>query len=171
MSEQKKPSTFLTEGSNLEGGGEKENKKPPRSAAESQLSNEIEDDDGESLNDDDEDEEDDDDDDEEYLDDTEDYTNPFSQLAPCKGTAADNAGAAAVAPENVNIRDKEVPEEERPLSALAPKIFDQDDSQLEISSTPAFQCLEELFQNGKLTGTQVAQLKAKYVELHLTLKK
>jgi phage regulator Rha-like protein len=28
-----------------------------------------------------------------------------------------------------------------------------------------------LFQNGKLTGTQVAQLKAKYIELHKTLKK
>jgi len=30
---------------------------------------------------------------------------------------------------------------------------------------------EKLFQNGKLTGTQVAQLKAKYIELHTTLKK
>ena len=31
--------------------------------------------------------------------------------------------------------------------------------------------LFKLFQSGKLTGTQVAQLKAKYVELHMTLKK
>ena len=79
----------------------------------------------------------------------------------------------------------------RPISAVPPKIQHQDEAVVEVSSTPAFQCLEEvvnfvfcflklklisyffmkLFQKGKLTGTQVAQLKAKYIELHSTLKK
>jgi len=34
-----------------------------------------------------------------------------------------------------------------------------------VSSTPAFQCLDELFADGKLPGARVAFLKAKYQEL------
>jgi len=34
--------------------------------------------------------------------------------------------------------------EKRAISAVAPKVLDQDDGQVEISSTPAFQCLEEV---------------------------
>ena len=34
--------------------------------------------------------------------------------------------------------------EKRPISAVAPKVLDQDESHVEISSTPAFQCLEEV---------------------------
>ena len=32
----------------------------------------------------------------------------------------------------------------RPLSALAPRVMHQDEAQVEVSSTPAFQCLEEV---------------------------
>jgi hypothetical protein len=35
--------------------------------------------------------------------------------------------------------------EKRAISAVAPKVLEQDESQVEISSTPAFQCLEEVF--------------------------
>ncbi|KAH9508117.1 hypothetical protein Btru_054756 [Bulinus truncatus] len=58
-----------------------------------------------------------------------------------------------------------------PIAALPPKITKQEENQVEISSSPAFQCLEELFQEGKLTGTKVAFLKAKFSELHETLKR
>ncbi|KAJ8301978.1 hypothetical protein KUTeg_020965 [Tegillarca granosa] len=58
-----------------------------------------------------------------------------------------------------------------PISALPPKVVQQEESQVEVSASPAFQCLDELFQEGKLTGTKVALLKAKYTELHETLKK
>ncbi|XP_013065193.2 coiled-coil domain-containing protein 146-like [Biomphalaria glabrata] len=58
-----------------------------------------------------------------------------------------------------------------PIAALPPKISKQEENQVEISSSPAYQCLEELFQEGKLTGTKVAFLKAKYSELHETLKR
>jgi hypothetical protein len=33
----------------------------------------------------------------------------------------------------------------RPISAIAPKVKLQDEIQVEVSSTPAFQCLEEVF--------------------------
>lgn len=43
---------------------------------------------------------------------------------------------------------EQIEEEVRPISAVAPKIFHQQDdgtAHIEISSTPAFQCLEEVF--------------------------
>ncbi|XP_054752363.1 coiled-coil domain-containing protein 146-like [Lytechinus pictus] len=55
------------------------------------------------------------------------------------------------------------------IAPLAPKVILQEEGQVEVSASPAFQCLDELFQEGKLTGTRVAQLKAKYTELHKTL--
>ncbi|XP_060560310.1 coiled-coil domain-containing protein 146-like [Ruditapes philippinarum] len=57
-----------------------------------------------------------------------------------------------------------------PISALPPKVIHQEESQVEVSASPAFQCLDELFHEGKLTGTKVAHLKAKYTELHEILK-
>ncbi|XP_041460505.1 coiled-coil domain-containing protein 146-like [Lytechinus variegatus] len=55
------------------------------------------------------------------------------------------------------------------IAPLAPKVILQEEGQVEVSASPAFQCLDELFQEGRLTGTRVAQLKAKYTELHKTL--
>ncbi|CAF0929077.1 unnamed protein product [Brachionus calyciflorus] len=101
-------------------------------------------------------------DDDDSLDDH-DYPNPFYQHS--NQTHPDLKIEKAISPEANNEQ------EHRVISAVAPKIYHQDDNHVEISSTPAFQCLEELFQNGKLTGTQVAQLKSKYIELHNTLKK
>jgi hypothetical protein len=178
MSASKKPSTFLTEKSNLEDQEKNEElvavAKAKSSSAHLQVTV-----DGESLNDDgdaadDEDEnnqsEEEDDDDDDYLDDVDEYVNPFSQFLPLQQPEP-ASGNNQSSGEEIGIKNDEPEDENRPLSARAPKIYEQDDAHVEISSTPAFQCLEELFQNGKLTGTQVAQLKAKYVELHLTLKR
>ncbi|XP_030856124.1 coiled-coil domain-containing protein 146 [Strongylocentrotus purpuratus] len=55
------------------------------------------------------------------------------------------------------------------IAPLAPKVILQEEGQVEVSASPAFQCLDELFQEGRLTGTRVAQLKAKYTEVHKTL--
>lgn len=57
------------------------------------------------------------------------------------------------------------------IAALPPKVVKQEENQVEVSASPAFQCLDELFQEGKLTGTKVAFLKSKYTELHETLKR
>ncbi|BFZ08931.1 hypothetical protein BsWGS_11970 [Bradybaena similaris] len=62
-------------------------------------------------------------------------------------------------------------EDDQPvISALPPHISKQEGNQLEVSSSPAFQSLDMLFQEGKLTGTKTAFLKAKYTDLHETLK-
>ncbi|XP_050405069.2 coiled-coil domain-containing protein 146 [Patella vulgata] len=63
------------------------------------------------------------------------------------------------------------PEEyEAPISAVAPLVVRAEENQVEVSASPAFQRLDELFQQGKLTGTKVAWLKSKYTELHDLLK-
>ncbi|XP_078000623.1 coiled-coil domain-containing protein 146-like [Glandiceps talaboti] len=62
-------------------------------------------------------------------------------------------------------------ETETAIVPVAPKVVLQEESQVEVSASPAFQCLDELFKEGKLTGTKVALLKAKYTELYKTLAK
>ncbi|XP_041349849.1 coiled-coil domain-containing protein 146-like [Gigantopelta aegis] len=62
------------------------------------------------------------------------------------------------------------PEYVPPISAQPPKVVKQEDNHVEVSASPAFQCLDELFTAGKLSGTKVSLLKAKYTELHETLK-
>ncbi|XP_075064841.1 coiled-coil domain-containing protein 146 isoform X2 [Mixophyes fleayi] len=59
--------------------------------------------------------------------------------------------------------------QEKPLYAIAP-FNTQDESPKDVSSSPAFQCLDELFAAGKIPGTRVAELKAKYTFLLETLK-
>lgn len=61
-------------------------------------------------------------------------------------------------------------QEDRPISALAPRVGGQEESEVEVSASPAFQCLEELFNAGKITGTRMAELKVKYTEVHDMLK-
>lgn len=182
MSDENPQKLFLTEQtSNMDEANSQRRKSRPKSGVttgmESEV-NEVEDGDT-SLNDDEDDDDSNDDDYQEneydesggdsYSDeaDDEDYINPFSQYLPLKHKQPDPTAN----PDDEEKNKKDDIDENRPLSPLAPKHFDQDELQVEISATPAFQCLEELFQAGKLTGTQVAQLKAKYVELHLTLKK
>ncbi|XP_063783058.1 coiled-coil domain-containing protein 146 isoform X4 [Pseudophryne corroboree] len=59
--------------------------------------------------------------------------------------------------------------QEKPLSALAP-VNTREKSPKDVSASPAFQCLDELFVAGKIPGTRVAELKAKYTVLYETLK-
>ncbi|KAM3924189.1 coiled-coil domain-containing protein 146 [Leptodactylus fuscus] len=59
--------------------------------------------------------------------------------------------------------------QEKPLSALAP-FNATEESRKDVNASPAYQCLDELFANGKIPGTRVAELKAKYTFLNETLK-
>ncbi|XP_068962646.1 coiled-coil domain-containing protein 146-like [Petaurus breviceps papuanus] len=52
------------------------------------------------------------------------------------------------------------------MAAVVPTINIQDERFIDISTTPAFQCLDELFAAGKIPGTRMAELKAKYTLLH-----
>ncbi|XP_038597106.1 coiled-coil domain-containing protein 146 [Tachyglossus aculeatus] len=45
----------------------------------------------------------------------------------------------------------------------------QDERRIDVYATLAFQCLDELFTAGKISGTRVAELKAKYTLLHETV--
>ncbi|KAM8972110.1 coiled-coil domain-containing protein 146 [Pelodytes ibericus] len=58
---------------------------------------------------------------------------------------------------------------ETPLNALAPFSI-QEESPKDVLSSPAFQCLDELFTSGKIPGTRAAELKAKYTLLYDSLK-
>ncbi|XP_036812755.1 coiled-coil domain-containing protein 146-like isoform X2 [Oncorhynchus mykiss] len=65
-------------------------------------------------------------------------------------------------------------EETTPLSALAPDAALQEESlalgPTHVSASPAFQCLDQLFSTGKISGTKAAKLKASFSLLHDTLK-
>ncbi|XP_067420622.1 coiled-coil domain-containing protein 146 [Emydura macquarii macquarii] len=72
--------------------------------------------------------------------------------------------------ESSNSSDSE-PEtqKEEPIYAIAPSINIQDEGSIDVAASPAFQYLDELFSSGKLPGTRVAELKAKYTTLHETV--
>lgn len=53
--------------------------------------------------------------------------------------------------------------------AIAPRL-NQEEGPIDVTASPAFQCLDELFSQGKLAGEKVAKLKAKYTSLHERLK-
>ncbi|XP_020840171.1 coiled-coil domain-containing protein 146 isoform X1 [Phascolarctos cinereus] len=52
------------------------------------------------------------------------------------------------------------------IAAIAPTINIQDERFIDLTTTPAFKCLDELFAAGKIPGTRMAELKAKYTLLH-----
>uniref|UniRef100_A0A8C9EEE0 Coiled-coil domain containing 146 n=1 Tax=Phocoena sinus TaxID=42100 RepID=A0A8C9EEE0_PHOSS len=60
-------------------------------------------------------------------------------------------------------------DQEDPIYAVAPTINIRDERFVDISTTPAFICLHELHAMGKLPGTRMAELKAKYTLLHDTV--
>jgi hypothetical protein len=142
-------SAFMTETSNIDASGG--SKQPPVHSARSGDDNE--DAEGEDYNpndqeeeeNDDEHDEDGDDDYNEYEEYGEDDNNPFYQYASNIDNQNQNAQKKAANDDDDDGEDEnEVQDEIRPLSAVAPKIFHQDEAQVEISSTPAFQCLEEV---------------------------
>ncbi|XP_037745136.1 coiled-coil domain-containing protein 146 isoform X2 [Chelonia mydas] len=60
-------------------------------------------------------------------------------------------------------------EKKEPIYAIPPSINIQDEGSIDVAASPAFQYLDELFSAGKLPGTRVAALKAKYTALHETV--
>ncbi|XP_058930937.1 coiled-coil domain-containing protein 146 isoform X1 [Kogia breviceps] len=60
-------------------------------------------------------------------------------------------------------------DQEDPVYAVAPTINIRDERFVDVSTTPAFICLHELHAMGKLPGTRMAELKAKYTLLHDTV--
>ncbi|XP_069484152.1 coiled-coil domain-containing protein 146 [Ambystoma mexicanum] len=66
--------------------------------------------------------------------------------------------------------DSEEEYEEQPLHAIAPTFNTEEKGLQDVSASPAFKCLDELFASGKIPGTRVAELKSKYKVLHETLK-
>ncbi|KAM4678210.1 coiled-coil domain-containing protein 146 isoform 2-T2 [Discoglossus pictus] len=70
-----------------------------------------------------------------------------------------------------DLSDSEEEEEvqEKPLYALPPFSV-QEEGPKDVSASPAFQILDELQSAGKIPGTKVAELKAKYTVLYETLK-
>ncbi|XP_054034492.1 coiled-coil domain-containing protein 146 [Dryobates pubescens] len=65
--------------------------------------------------------------------------------------------------------DTELEIEEQPIYALAPTVYSQDEGSTDVTASPAFQCLDELFSAGKITGTRANELKEKYTLLHKTV--
>ncbi|XP_003982742.3 coiled-coil domain-containing protein 146 [Felis catus] len=65
--------------------------------------------------------------------------------------------------------EKDEKDQENPVYAIAPTINIQDERLVDLSTTPAFICLHELHAMGKLPGTRMAELKAKYTLLHDTV--
>ncbi|KAK6488012.1 coiled-coil domain-containing protein 146-like [Huso huso] len=72
--------------------------------------------------------------------------------------------------ESSHRSDDEEESQEKPISAIAPQVNLQEEVPADVSASPAFQCLDELFSIGKIRGTRVAELKASYTLLHETLK-
>ena len=88
-----------------------------------------------------EDEEEEEDEDEASDDDYVDYVNPFyPQYSHTQPTDSDKEKNQS----SDNPDEDQSSGDVRPISAVAPKVLQQDDTQVEISSTPAFQCLEEV---------------------------
>ncbi|XP_053262677.1 coiled-coil domain-containing protein 146 [Podarcis raffonei] len=58
---------------------------------------------------------------------------------------------------------------EDPIYATAPTVNIRDEGSIDVHTCPAFECLDELFYDGKIPGTRMAELKAKYTVLHDTL--
>ncbi|KAM8979240.1 coiled-coil domain-containing protein 146 isoform 2-T2 [Sarcophilus harrisii] len=52
------------------------------------------------------------------------------------------------------------------IAAVVPTVNIQDERTIDITTCPAFKCLDELFAAGKIPGTRMAELKAKYTLLH-----
>lgn len=139
MSDQdKKKPTFLTETSNI---GTSTNLNQQTQHQQSKQQHEklsVSNSNSEQTSSIDADEEDDD-----YYD-YEDYQNPFYQYT---SNGSNSQSGEQKAQPKLNIIDENLQDslsDNRPISAIAPKIYQQDEGHTEISSTPAFQHLEEV---------------------------
>ncbi|XP_060698535.1 coiled-coil domain-containing protein 146 [Hemiscyllium ocellatum] len=62
-------------------------------------------------------------------------------------------------------------DEEETITAVAPAVILQEEEPADVTTSPAFQCLDELFSAGKIAGTQIGHLKSKYILLHEALRR
>ncbi|XP_072097721.1 coiled-coil domain-containing protein 146 isoform X1 [Mobula birostris] len=70
-----------------------------------------------------------------------------------------------------DVSDEEIDEDEEVITAVAPTTDIQEEQTVDMTTSPAFQCLDELFSAGKIAGTQIGYLKSKYMSLHEALKR
>ncbi|XP_059113199.1 coiled-coil domain-containing protein 146 isoform X2 [Peromyscus eremicus] len=82
---------------------------------------------------------------------------------PEKENEDDNEEAAETEEEEYEKDQKEHP------SVIMPTINIREERLVNLAETPAFRCLNELHSMGKLPGTRMAELKAKYTLLHDTV--
>ncbi|XP_065522827.1 coiled-coil domain-containing protein 146 isoform X2 [Lathamus discolor] len=71
--------------------------------------------------------------------------------------------------ESSSSSDAESAIEEQSICGIVPTVYSQDEGSTDVTASPAFQCLDELFSAGKITCTRVAELKGKYTLLHKTV--
>ncbi|XP_008575774.1 PREDICTED: coiled-coil domain-containing protein 146 [Galeopterus variegatus] len=71
--------------------------------------------------------------------------------------------------EKEDEEEKDEKDLKEPIYAIVPTINIQDERFVDLSETPAFIFLQELHAMGKLPGTRMAELKAKYTLLHDTV--
>ncbi|XP_041058679.1 coiled-coil domain-containing protein 146 isoform X2 [Carcharodon carcharias] len=69
-----------------------------------------------------------------------------------------------------NASEDEIDEdEEETITAVAPPVVLQEKGLADVTTSPAFQCLDELFSAGKIGGIQIGYLKSKCMLLHEAL--
>ncbi|XP_061222353.1 coiled-coil domain-containing protein 146-like isoform X4 [Neopsephotus bourkii] len=71
--------------------------------------------------------------------------------------------------ESSSSSDTESAIEEQSTCGIVPTVYSQDEGSTDVTASPAFQCLDELFSAGKIPYTRVADLKGKYTLLHKTV--
>lgn len=70
------------------------------------------------------------------------------------------------APSNVIRKESSTGDElEAVIHAIAPKVHSEAEEQVDLTVSPAFLCLDQLFVDGKISGEKVSRLKNKYQEL------
>ncbi|XP_049995754.1 coiled-coil domain-containing protein 146 isoform X2 [Alexandromys fortis] len=67
--------------------------------------------------------------------------------------------------EEASERERRKDQKDRPF-AIVPTVNIREERLVDLAETPAFRCLHELHSMGKLPGTRMAELKAKYTVLH-----
>ncbi|XP_069765802.1 coiled-coil domain-containing protein 146 isoform X3 [Narcine bancroftii] len=71
----------------------------------------------------------------------------------------------------LNVSEEIDEDEEEIITAIPPPVDLQEEQSVDVTTSPAFQCLDELFSVGKIAGTQMGCLKYKYLLMHEAFKR
>ncbi|XP_041523857.1 coiled-coil domain-containing protein 146-like [Microtus oregoni] len=82
-----------------------------------------------------------------------------------EGENEDDEKEAARKAAEAKERERRKDQKDHP-SAIVPTVNIREERLVDLAETPAFRCLHELYSMGKLPGTRMAELKAKYTVLH-----